>query len=66
MHREVALAVAASVALTAVEGMVATTTGEDILKCLPLGKGAEDPKALQQAENCIARLRYDPFADEVL
>lgn len=63
--REVALAVAAAVALSAVENMVASSTGEDILSCLPLDKGADDSAALQKAENCIAKLRYDPFAAEV-
>jgi len=56
--------VAAAVALAAIEGMVASSTGSDILACLPLGKGPEDEAALKQAEACIAKLRFDPFANE--
>ena len=60
-----ALGVAAAVALSAVEGMVASSTGRDILNCLPLDTGADDPEAIRQAETCIARMRYDPFSAEV-
>lgn len=63
--REVALAVAAAVALSASESMVASSTGTDVLSCLPLDKAADDPSALRQAEECIGRIRYDPFAAEV-
>jgi hypothetical protein len=52
------------VALTAVESMVASPTGADILNCLPLGRGSDDDDALKQAEACIAKLRFDPFANE--
>ena len=55
---------AAAVALAATEGMVASSTGADILSCLPLGKGSDDEAALKQAEACIAKLRFDPFANE--
>lgn len=58
-RREVALAVAAAVALTAVEAMVAIPTGADVLNRLPLGRGAEDPAVLKEAEKRIAELRYD-------
>ena len=63
--REVALAVAAAVALSASESMVASSTGTDILSCLPLDKAAGDLSALRQAEMCIAKTRYDPFAAQV-
>ena len=45
--------------------MVASSTGNDVLSCLPLDKGADDSSALKQAEACIAKTRYDPFAAEV-
>lgn len=61
--REVALSVAAAVALVATESMVARSTGADTLSCL-LGKRPEEKSALKQAEECIAQLRYDPFASE--
>lgn len=57
--REVALGVAAAVALTAAEAMVAKPTGTDVLNRLPLGKGPDDPAALKAAEKRIAELRYD-------
>lgn len=63
-RREVALSVAAAVAMTAAESMVAKRTSDDVLECLPLGKSAEDPAALKQAEGCIAKLRYDAFAED--
>lgn len=62
--REVALAVAAAVALAAAEDMVASSVGSDIMSCLPLDKSVEDTTALRQAEACIAKLQYDPFVNE--
>ena len=56
---------AAAVALSASESMVASSTGTDVLSCLPLDKGTDDLSALRQAEACIAKTRYDPFAAEV-
>ena len=60
------LTVAAAVALTAAQDMVASASGSDVLSCLPLGKGAHNAAALKLAEGCIAKLRYDPFASEAV
>lgn len=61
-YREVALSVAAAVATVAIESMVARQTGVDKLNCLLPGKKPGEPGALKEAEDCIAQLRYDPFA----
>lgn len=60
------MSVAAAVALTAVESMVAKPTGADRLSCLLHEKRADDPSALKRAETCIAKLRYDAFQNEQL
>ena len=63
MFRELALAVAGAVALSAAENMVATAG--QIVACLPNDKDASSSNAVSKAEACIAKLRYDPLSGEI-
>ena len=59
--REVALSVAASVALSAAENMVATSS--ELVGSLPNNKDAGDPEAAAKAESLIVKSRYEPLVN---
>lgn len=61
--REIALAVAGAVALSAAENMIATSG--QVIGCLPTEKDPSKASAVSKAEACIAKLRYDPFSAEI-
>lgn len=61
--REVALRVAAAVALSAKTNMVASNDSSEVSKtlaCLPKGSGDNDDDA-REAMQCLAPLQYDPM-----
>lgn len=63
LSREIALSVAASVAFSASQNMVATSS--EFLGCLAKSKSSDEDDGLDRAEECISKLRYDPFSNEI-